>query len=207
MSIRQPALLIAAFFFNGCTIVHIAPRQTGTIKGVVISDVNFLPVQGARISLSHKKGSTISASDGSFQFQGVRVGKNKVLMSADGYASDSLIEIQVSENRATCVMLRPHPPSFDVSRDGNFSTEPESGIVLIVDGFMRMDLLHVTSTGAYTQIRNPFRQIPDQHMRSSESIRPDSAVRIYGERAAKGAIVVTTVAAIPCKYEGLSCGC
>ncbi len=51
----------------GYAHIPIVSRRAGTIKGTVLSNSDFSPVDGAKVSLTRMRGSVVSAADKKFK--------------------------------------------------------------------------------------------------------------------------------------------
>lgn len=191
-------LALAAASSLSCAHFPMISRETGTLKGVVLSNFDFKPVVGARIMLDKSNRPQISATDGSFVFGKVAVGEHRLVVDAVGFFQAEAIPVPVLADESTCSLLLPQP---NLGRVSDVITGPNIGPMLIVDGVIRFGALQLAlppppppSPGGVIQIRNwPLPPIPSHNIASVEFVRADAAARLYGQRAAQGAIEVTTL--------------
>ncbi len=181
-----------------CAHVPLVPRKTGTIQGVVLSNADFKPVEGAGITLDRSRRPVTSGTDGKFQFAGVAVGEHRVSVRRAAYSDAEVLRVPVTDDSATCILILPQPygrPASDVLIGPN--------VMLIVDGVIRLPLQPVPGPpGGAVQVRNPLQTIlvamPINNIASHEVLNSAGAAQLYGQRAARGAIHVTTRAHAPC---------
>jgi hypothetical protein len=169
-----------------CASFPLGGRATGTIRGAVMGARNLQPVAGATITIARQRRSVVSASDGTFLITELPVGTHTLVLSGGGMLGEALRDVPVTVRDTTCVLFLPQPavvsePSSDVLAG------PTAQPLLILNGSVRF----VPEPGSVLQLRTV-------NVASVYRIHTDSAVRLYGQRASGGAVLIHTIPHAPC---------
>lgn len=182
-----------------CTHLPPGPGGTGTIKGLVLGDHDLQPVNGATITVVQQRRSVTSAPDGTFRITNIPIGEHTLELQGDGMLTQSLREVPVSASDSTCVIIFPRP-AVGPGRTSDVLTGPVTEPLLILNGVVRFP-----STAKPPRASGPAGdaviQIRTANIATFEVIDGDSATRLYGQRAALGAIQVTTKPHAPCSQR------
>ena len=104
------------------------PKTTGSIYGIVCDVDNSEPIRGASVVLSPGNQTTVTGSDGHFEFLNLEASQYKIQVSASGYVTNSRqITVVPGVNASGDIMLRPTTAEMSVSTEVlDFGTTTES---------------------------------------------------------------------------------
>lgn len=104
----------------GCQEDKVEPDLFGSLTGTVSFQSNSLPVAGATISTSPATSNTLTAADGSFEFESIKEGTYAIRAELDGYlAAVESITIEEGQTSSVILVLVPGTPN-------NTAPEPAS---------------------------------------------------------------------------------
>ena len=113
--------------WHGCT----KPEETGTIYGTVTDFATGEPVKNVNVTLMLGGKTTLTGSDGTYMFQGLKAGEYSLSLSKSGYNTEENIVIYLSSGESAC-------------RD--IQMKPQVAVLKITD--MNGDVLEVLDFGA-----------------------------------------------------------
>ena len=104
------------------------PNTMGSIYGIVCDVDNSEPIRGASVILSPGNQTTVTGSDGHFEFLNLEASQYKIQVSASGYVTNSRqITVVPGINASGDIMLRPTTAEMSVSTEVlDFGTATES---------------------------------------------------------------------------------
>ena len=127
--IKFAALLFACCMFFGCTPEE---EKLGTIYGTVTDFSSGEPINNANVRLNPRGETTLTGSDGSFQFNDLASGSYSLSLSKNGYADlddDYVIRIENGNSVSRDVQLQKELSSLKiVDNDGNMVSVLDFGI-------------------------------------------------------------------------------
>ena len=92
--------VVFAAMFSACTEDESSP--VGDVYGIVSDLKSGAPVRNAEVVISPSNASTVSGSDGHFEFKSLTPGQYKISVEADGYSSNSRQVTVVAGQRISC---------------------------------------------------------------------------------------------------------
>lgn len=121
--IKFAALSLLCCMLFGCEKENPSASSTkyGSIYGTVTDFVTGDPVSNANVRLNPRGETTLTGSDGTFQFDDVTDGKYSLSLSKNGYVDlddDYVINIENGNNVRRDVQLRTQVQSFKITVDG-----------------------------------------------------------------------------------------
>ena len=93
-------MLIACVAFTGCTSDEVS--SFGDVYGIISDTKSGSPIRNAEITISPGNSTTVSGSDGHFEFKSLEAGQYKISVTADGYASNSRQVTVAAGQRISC---------------------------------------------------------------------------------------------------------
>ncbi len=117
-------MLIACVAFIGCTSDEVS--SFGDVYGIISDTKSGSPIRNAEITISPGNSTTVSGSDGHFEFKSLEAGQYKISVTADGYSSNSRQVTIVAGQSVSCdihltpqnndvVMIKPTSLDFGVN--------------------------------------------------------------------------------------------
>ena len=93
-------MLIACVAFTGCTSDEVS--SFGDVYGIISDTKSGSPIRNAEITISPGNSTTVSGSDGHFEFKSLEAGQYKISVTADGYSSNSRQVTIVAGQSVSC---------------------------------------------------------------------------------------------------------
>lgn len=93
-------MLIACVAFVGCTSDEVS--SFGDVYGIISDTKSGSPIRNAEITISPGNSTTVSGSDGHFEFKSLEAGQYKISVTADGYSSNSRQVTIVAGQSVSC---------------------------------------------------------------------------------------------------------
>ncbi len=93
-------MLIACAAFTGCTSDEVS--SFGDVYGIISDTKSGSPIRNAEITISPGNSTTVSGSDGHFEFKSLEAGQYKISVTADGYSSNSRQVTIVAGQSVSC---------------------------------------------------------------------------------------------------------
>lgn len=118
--LKVAAMLVLCCMLFGCGKENPTTKQ-GSIYGTVTDFATGDPVNNANVRLNPRGETTLTGSDGSFQFNDVTDGRYSLSLSKNGYVDlddDYVINIENGNNVRRDVQMRPIFESFKVTLNG-----------------------------------------------------------------------------------------
>ena len=144
-------VLFTIVLLSSCAKDEVNPF--GNIYGVVVNSNTSEPIQGARVTLTPTGKSTVTGSDGSYEFVDLEAGQYKVTVQADGYSSTlKNVSVVAGEKAIGDVSLseKPQNSRLDVDKD----------IVFLTDG-TKTDAIKIKNIGKSGDLEWTITNIPE----------------------------------------------
>ena len=93
-------MLIACVAFTGCTSDEVS--SFGDVYGIISDTKSGSPIRNAEITISPGNSTTVSGSDGHFEFKSLTPSQYKISVTADGYSSNSRQVTIVAGQSVSC---------------------------------------------------------------------------------------------------------
>lgn len=117
-------VLFTIVLLSSCAKDEVNPF--GNIYGVVVNSNTSEPIQGARVTLTPTGKSTVTGSDGSYEFVDLEAGAYKVTVQAEGYSSTLKNVTVVAGERAigdVSLSEKPKNSRLEVDKEAIFLTD------------------------------------------------------------------------------------
>ena len=118
---REPFIIALAMLLVCCAMISCGKNNQGSIYGTVTDFVTGDPVGNANVRLNPRGETTLTGSDGTFQFFDLSDGRYSLSLSKNGYVDlddDYVIEIENGNSVRRDVQLNPGVESFKITVNG-----------------------------------------------------------------------------------------
>ena len=154
---KTSIIKLSALLFVCCAMLGCGKNNQGSVYGTVTDFTTGDPVSNANVRLNPRGETTLTGSDGTFQFYGLSDGQYSLSLSKNGYVDlddDYVIEIENGNSVHRDVQLNPSIESFRITVNGvetdtmYFNGTGSRGTFLVTNsGSVPIDVYGTTSDG------------------------------------------------------------